>query len=74
VDPDLEAGVKVLYVGEMRVRRAGEDGGWRHGVFIEATPDELEQLAPHFEVLARRPVVIHVDKDAELAAIDAEED
>jgi hypothetical protein len=66
--------VKILYVGQMRVRQSLDDGAWRHGVFIEATPEELEHLAPHFEVLAGRPVVIHVDKDAELAAIDAEED
>jgi hypothetical protein len=66
--------MKVLYIGEMRVRRAGEDGGWRHGVFIEAALEELERLAPHFAVLAGRPVVIHVDKDAELAAIDSVED
>jgi hypothetical protein len=70
----MEAGVKIRSIGEHCVAESDECLSILHGVFLEARPEELERLAPHFEVLAGRPVVIYVDKDAERAAIDAEED
>jgi hypothetical protein len=63
--------MKVKHVGELcfsQISPIGGAGG-THGVFIEATADELENLAPHFEVLAGRPVEIHVDKAAEFEAM-----
>jgi hypothetical protein len=67
--------MKVKHVGEMLVLHSGPDGSplWMHGVFLEATAEELEHLRPHFEVLAGRPVEIQVDKAAELEALLAEE-